>query len=141
MNGRWNNQSPSMGPPPHIQQSQSPTWTTPSVPHGFPGNMYVSLERKKTTISFSFRSRRPNHSNHHQSHGKKDQSNFFPYLPSATNAPIRSTGNFLSSQNGQPSMLNGDMGQTFPSMNVKPTFVLLVLFISLHSSQRVMLMT
>ncbi|CAF4488841.1 unnamed protein product, partial [Rotaria magnacalcarata] len=43
MNGRWNSQSPSMGPPPHIQQQpQSPTWnTTSSIPHGFPATSYV----------------------------------------------------------------------------------------------------
>ncbi len=42
MNGRWNNQSPSIGPPSHIQQPQSPTWNTSSVPHGFPGTSYVA---------------------------------------------------------------------------------------------------
>jgi hypothetical protein len=43
MNGRWNNQSPSMGPPSHIQQPQSPTWNTSSIPHGFPGTSYVGF--------------------------------------------------------------------------------------------------
>jgi hypothetical protein len=42
MNGRWNSQSPSIGPPPHMhQQPQSPTWNTSSIPHGFPATSYV----------------------------------------------------------------------------------------------------
>ena len=72
---------------------------------------------------FSSRSRRPANSNIPLSQAKKGQNNFFPFLPSANTAPMRSTatmaGNFLSSQNGgQTSMINGDMGQNFPSMNV-----------------------
>jgi len=45
MNGRWNNQSSSIGPPPHIQQQQpqSPTWNTPTISHGYPTTSYVFL--------------------------------------------------------------------------------------------------
>jgi hypothetical protein len=66
------------------------------------------------------------------SHTKKGQNNFFPFLPSSTAShnqtslntlrPAPVMGNFLSTQNGQgpPSqIMNGDMGQNFPPMNVK----------------------
>ena len=59
------------------------------------------------------------------SHGKKGQNNYFPYLPSGTTgqnqASIRPTTsgmgeNFL---NGQAPIMNGDLRQNFPSMNVR----------------------
>jgi hypothetical protein len=75
-----------------------------------------------------FRSRRPvpslNNSNIPISQTKKGQNNFYPFLPPSTGqnqTSIRPTsvmGNFLSTQNGQSSMNNGDLGQNFSSMNV-----------------------
>ncbi|CAF4289138.1 unnamed protein product [Rotaria magnacalcarata] len=118
MNGRWNSQSPSMGPPPHIQQQpQSPTWnTTSSIPHGFPA---TSSRRPVPSLT------NPNNPN---SHGKKGPNNFFSFLPSSTSQNstslnnVRSTSminNFLATQNGQSSsqIMNGDMGQNFTPMN------------------------
>jgi hypothetical protein len=129
MNGRWNNQSPSMGPPPHLQQPQSPTWNTSSIPHGFPATSYVTFDFLIKQNFHCFRSRRPANSlpnsNIPISQPKKGQNNYFPYLPPTTGqnqTSMRPTpamgGNFLSSQNGQTPMNNGDMGQNFPSMNV-----------------------
>lgn len=48
MNGRWNNnQSPTIGPPPHLQQQQqqpqSPTWNTSSLSQGFSAPTYVMM--------------------------------------------------------------------------------------------------
>jgi len=75
-----------------------------------------------------FRSRRPvpslNNSNIPISQTKKGQNNFYPFLPPSTGqnqTSIRPTSvmsNFLSTQNGQSPMINGDLGQNFPSMNV-----------------------
>ena len=97
---------------------------------------------------FFLRSRRPvsslPNSNVPISHTKKGQNNYFPFLPSSTTTgqnqtslnTLRSTpamGNFLSTQNGQapPSqMMNGDMGQNFPPMNVnKLTYLVLFVLI------------
>jgi hypothetical protein len=63
------------------------------------------------------------------SQSKKGQNNFFPFLPSGSTGQnqttIRPTSvmgeNFLSTQNGQTPMMNGDLGQNFPSMNVRKT--------------------
>ncbi|CAF1050545.1 unnamed protein product [Adineta ricciae] len=116
-NGRWNSQTSSIGPPPHLQQQpQSPTWNTSSISHGFP---ITSSRRPVSSL--------PN-SNIPISQPKKGQNNFFPFLPSSTaatagqNQPIRPTpvmGSFLSATNGQTSsqMINGDMGQNFPPIN------------------------
>jgi hypothetical protein len=62
------------------------------------------------------------------SQAKKGQNNFFPFIPSGTtgqnHASIRpnTSGmgeNFLSQPNGQAPIMNGDLGQNFPSMNVR----------------------
>ncbi|CAF3570440.1 unnamed protein product [Rotaria socialis] len=121
MNGRWNSQSPSMGPPSHIQQQQqqpqSPTWnTTSSIPHGFPATSSRCPVPSLTN---------PNNPN---SHGKKGPNNFFSFLPPSTSQNstslnnVRSASminNFLATQNGQSSsqIMNGDMGQNFTPMN------------------------
>jgi hypothetical protein len=66
-----------------------------------------------------------NNSNLSMSQPKKGPNNFFPFLPPTTtqNNSLRPTSmmnnNFLSTQNGQSQMINGDMGQNFPPMNVK----------------------
>jgi len=82
---------------------------------------------------FFLRSRRPvpslNNSNIPISQTKKGQNNFFPFLPSSSTTttgqnqtsirPTSVMNNFLSTQNGQSSMMNGgDLGQNFSSINV-----------------------
>lgn len=56
---------------------------------------------------------------------KGGQNNYFPYLPPSITGqnqtsmrPTQGMGNFLSTQNGQSPMMNGELGQNFPSMNV-----------------------
>ncbi|CAF4624580.1 unnamed protein product [Rotaria sp. Silwood1] len=122
MNGRWNSQSPSIGPPPHIQQQQqpqSPTWNTSSIPHGFPA---TSSRRPVPSLT---------NPNIPISQTKKGPNNFFSFLPPSTSQnptslnTLRSTSiinNFLTAQNGQSSssssqINNGDMGQNFTPMN------------------------
>jgi hypothetical protein len=61
------------------------------------------------------------------SQAKKGQNNYFPFLPTTGQNPTShrhtsAMNNFISTQNGQSSpshLINGDIGQNFPSMNVK----------------------
>lgn len=78
-----------------------------------------------------FRSRRPvpslNNTNNPISQTKKvgQTNNYYPFLPPSTTSqnqtsirPTSTMGNFLSTQNGQSPLINGDLGQNFPSLNV-----------------------
>ena len=103
MNGRWTNeQSSTIGPPPHLQQApQSPTWN-----QGFSATSARRPVLPNVPMS--------------QSAKKGQNNNFFPFLPQQTTTTNQNPSsirpatsvfgtNFPSTQNG------ADLGQNFPS--------------------------
>lgn len=149
MNGRWNPQPSFMGPPPHSHQQLSPSsssWNQPAIPHGFPSQSYVEINRSSPRPSlWMFRSRRPGPplmNNPHISTGK-GQNNPYSFLPPSSNPnPMRRTpvmGNYPTN-NGSP-MINGDLGQHFQAMNVRFTVTLSSLRLHRSVSSREIPMT
>lgn len=118
LNGRWNTPPSSfIGPPPHLQQQQQQSpWNAPSMSHGFPSTSYVFSCNQYRSMDKCFRSRRPIPSmNNNPLSTGKDHGNPFSFLPS-TNPNGHPMRRPPMMNNGQ---FNGDLGQNFPSLNVK----------------------